>query len=90
MAKSLSSIKAQLAKIEEQKKALIMAERTAHREAVYSIGKLVTGNPSYLSHIGMAAVKKLFADSGAIMQEILPAFKPDSKPESKQPPASND
>lgn len=62
MARSLAAIKAQLAKIDEQKKALVAAERVAQRETVYEVGKLVAENPAYLSSAGMAVVKKHFPE----------------------------
>lgn len=86
MAKSLAVIKSQLAKIEEQKKALVAAERVAQRETVYELGKLITENPTYLTSSGLAAVKKLLPDFGAVKSEAKPEPKPDGKPALQQAP----
>lgn len=87
MAKSLAVIKAQLVKIEEQKKALVAAERVAQRETVYELGKLITENPSYLTSSGLAAVKKFLPDFGTLKPDAKPEAKADGKPVLQQSPA---
>ena len=87
MAKSLATIKTQLAKIDEQKKALVAAERVAQRETVYEVGKLITENPSYLTSSGLAAVKKMLPDFGSVKSEAKSETKTDGKPILPQSPA---